>query len=246
MRVLAIDTSQPVGSVAVSGPGIPTSNVRLTRSSSHLVELGRAVDSLLADVGLGARDIDRIALVWGPGSFTGLRIGMAYAKGLHAGLGTEMVVVTSLELLALQSTGFGIHISPMIDARKDEVYTALYQPVASDLSSDDGSVTEAGGVRELVSPRATPPAEHVAQLEVCPTVFVGSGALRYRDRIEGRFGSNAVFPAEEDHLPSTVLLSQVATRLVPLEPGEVVALEPFYIRPSGAKLKPLRKIRTHE
>jgi tRNA threonylcarbamoyladenosine biosynthesis protein TsaB len=248
MRIVAIDTSQPAGHVAVStGEGF-LRDVALEHPSSHLVELGRAVDRLLSEAGINAGDIDRVAVISGPGSFTGLRIGMAYAKGLYAGLGTDIVVISSLELLAIQGVQGGLPVSPMIDARKDEVYAALYVPVAL----GDGEDPAGPGapphpqVSEALSARALAPAAYLGLLEARPTVFVGSGVVRYRTLVRDSFGDNAIFAADDIHVPSTRVLCGVASVLTPLTAEETTVLEPYYVRSSGAKLKPLRKISGNE
>ncbi|MEJ2722249.1 MAG: tRNA (adenosine(37)-N6)-threonylcarbamoyltransferase complex dimerization subunit type 1 TsaB [bacterium] len=242
MRVLGIDTSQPAGHVAVLTDGGLARTAALSHPSSHLVELGRAVERLLADEGIAARDLDRVALVSGPGSFTGLRIGMAYAKGLHAGLGTEIVVMTSLELLAVQASRDDLPVAPMIDARKDEVYAALYAPAVRAA----GDSQEPRGVREVLAAVAADPAAYLASLDDRRTIFVGSGAVRYKGRIEATFGENAVFAADADHVPSIGLLCDIARGLTPLDPGEATVLEPFYVRSSGARLQPLRRMSAND
>ena len=248
MRIVAIDTSQPAGHVAVStGEGF-VRDVPLEHPSSHLVELGRAVDRLLGEAGIGAGDIDRVAVVSGPGSFTGLRIGMAYAKGLYAGLGMDIVVISSLELLAIQGSREDLRVSPMIDARKDEVYAALYVPVAiggGENPEGPESPTHPK-VREVVSARALAPAAYLSSLDPRPTVFVGSGVVKFRALVRARFGDHAVFAADDTHVPSTRVLCEITPGLAPLTAEEATSLEPFYVRSSGAKLKPLRKISTDD
>jgi tRNA threonylcarbamoyl adenosine modification protein YeaZ len=270
MRILAIDTSSPRGSVAISVEERTSDIIRLEKSSSHLVELGKAVSTLLSVAGVGVNEIDRVAIVTGPGSFTGLRIGMAYVKGLYAARGLEVVVMTSLELLAHQAARGGGAVSPMIDARKDEVYAALYHapaPRAVRLGDGAGGLGENGvsqpgtggngapqpggrvllmGLVEKIAPHVAPPDEHLASLPRDPTVFVGSGAVRYRARIETIFGTCARFGSETDGEPDTRILCRVARHLVPLAPEDVVTLEPLYIRPSDVKLKPLKGVRAYD
>jgi tRNA threonylcarbamoyladenosine biosynthesis protein TsaB len=246
VKILAVDTSEPSGSAAVFVDGRAGGPVTLGPSPSHLVELGRAVDALTQGARIAVRDIDRIALVTGPGSFTGLRIGMAYVKGLYAAFKPEIVGITSLELLAMTVSAGGLPVAPMIDARKDEVYAALYR---SSEGLEDRARGPAGGrvvLEELISPRALSPHEYLGSLDVRPTVFVGSGALRYTDDITGVFGGSAVFPAEGGHRLDTRLLCEIARGLDPLPPEDVISMEPFYVRPSDAILKPLKSIRTHE
>jgi tRNA threonylcarbamoyladenosine biosynthesis protein TsaB len=229
MNVLAIDTSHPNGSASVRAGG-RRGSIRLERASSHLVELGRALSTLLSMAGVGISDIDRAAIVTGPGSFTGLRVGMAYLKGLYAARPLEVVGMTSLELLARQAAEEGKAVSPMIDARKNEVYTALYEarrPI---------------GLVEKIGPCVVAPEQHVGSIPRLPTVFVGTGALRYRELIETAFGSSAHVVEENRCYPDTALLCRLAEDLTPMAPDRVVALEPFYVRPSDVTLQPLKGV----
>ena len=231
MRILAVDTSQPQGSVALLREDGRIESVRLERSASHLVELSRIVSALLSPKRPPALEIDRVAIVTGPGSFTGLRIGMAYAKGLYAVGGIDLVSMTSLELLARQASPAGLPVAPMIDARRDEVYAAFYAP---------------GGLATSIEPRAVSPGEFLAALPFSPSVFIGSGAVRYRSEVERVFGRDARFAGEDEQDPDTSLLCRLAEDLASLTPEEVVALEPYYIRPSDVKLKPLRSVRAYD
>jgi tRNA threonylcarbamoyladenosine biosynthesis protein TsaB len=243
VKILAVDTSQPVGSVALSVDGEQVGAAELGRSESHLVELGRSIDGLLKRGGIAVSSIDRVAVVTGPGSFTGLRIGMAYVKGLHAALRMDIVGITSLELLARQAASLGQSVAPMIDARKDEVYASYYEPHNAALQ--DAQTFDSGFV-EKIQPLALAPAVFLYGLKVRPTVFIGSGAVRYAGEIEKVFGGSAAGPEDGRHEPDTALLCRIAAELESLDPDAVEALEPFYVRPSDAKLKPLRGVHAHD
>jgi len=221
MRILAVDTSQPRGSVALLREDGRIESVRLERSASHLVELSKTVSALLSPTRSPSLGVDRVAIVTGPGSFTGLRIGMAYVKGLYAAGGIDLVTMTSLELLARQASSAGLPLASM----------AFYTP---------------GGLATSIAPRAVSPGEFLAALPLSPAVFIGSGAVRYRSDVERVFGRHARFPGENEHDPDTNLLCRLAEDLAPLAPEEVVALEPYYIRPSDVKLKPLRSVRAYD
>lgn len=199
-------------------------------AASHLVGLGSALEGLLDDAGLAIADIDRVALVAGPGSFTGLRIGMAFAKGLHAGMGVEIATMGSLELMALPHLGRWNTVCPMLDARKREVYAAVYGRGA--------------GVRadERVAPRAMPAEAFLSSLESAPALLVGSGVERYRDVIAShpRAGTLA---DPLDQPPSAAWLARIGHRLDALPRETILSLEPDYVRSSEAELKRLRETR---
>jgi tRNA threonylcarbamoyladenosine biosynthesis protein TsaB len=247
MNVLAIDTSHSLGSASISVAGRGES-ASLGGASSHLTGLGKALAALLTSAHVTIADIDRVAIVTGPGSFTGLRVGMAYVKGLYAARRFDVVVMTSLELLALQAGEKGRAVSPMIDARKDEVYAALYQfaPAGRSGSAERVEGIRAGGLVEKVAPWVVPPDRHIESIGRSSTVFVGSGASRYRARIEGVFGSTASFAAEGGDVPDTGFLCRIAETLTPIAADEVVTLEPFYVRPEDVKLKPLKGVCAYE
>lgn len=241
MNILAIDTSHPVGSVAVSLGDGATHGLSFGARGSHLVELSGAVATVLGKAAAGIGDIDRVALVAGPGSFTGLRIGLAYLKGLYAALELQVVTITGLELLALASPRRRGTVCPMIDARKSEVYSAVYRRTAEcpdPLRPEDLAVES--------PPRAVEPEKLLASETVRPVLFVGSGAVRFRSLIERTFGGNAEFADGEFNQPSTPVLCRVATGLRPLSDREVLELEPLYIRPSDAKLAPLKRVKAHD
>ena len=238
--------------MAVCVDGGASEVIRLDTPSSHLLELGKAVSAALSAASVGVDKIDRVAIVSGPGSFTGLRVGMAYVKGLYAARGLEVVAVTSLELLARQAVGEGLPVSPMIDARKNEVYAALYdapahpRQIRSAAPNRDpaAALPPELALVEKIAPCVVPPETHIASIPGRPTLFVGSGAVRYRGQIEKLFGMQARFAAEND--PDTRFLCRLAGSLEPLGPQDVVTLEPLYVRPSDVKLKPLKGVRAYD
>jgi tRNA threonylcarbamoyladenosine biosynthesis protein TsaB len=242
VNILAIDTSHPAGSVSLQiGDGDPRC-LSFGKASSHLVEMGKAVADLLGETGARINDVERVALVIGPGSFTGLRIGLAYVKGLYAALGMEVVTAGSLELLAAQQLVRHDAVCAMIDARKSEVYAAVYHCKATDVVEGDYAVPQTADR----APQASPPDQFLVSLERSPMVFVGSGAVRYHGLIEAAFGADARFADEPNNHPSTTVLCRLAEALSPLTREDVLKLEPFYVRQSDAKPRPLKKIRPYD
>jgi tRNA threonylcarbamoyladenosine biosynthesis protein TsaB len=143
----------------------------------HATRLLGLASGLLAQAGLGWASVGRVAVGVGPGTFTGLRIGVATARGIAQSLGAELVGVSSLGALAHAALADGSGVLAVVDARRDEVFVAAYE-----------------GDMELVAPRAlTPEAigepleEAVARAGLQRWIAVGDGALRYRAACE-RFG----------------------------------------------------------
>lgn len=237
MVTLAVDTSHPVGSVSLGRSGAVFGTMTFGGASSHLVEIGRCVDRLLAETGLHVGGVERIALVIGPGSFTGLRVGLAYVKGLRAGLDADVVTIGTLELLALPLLRDDRPVCPMVDARKKEVYAAVYRAP----SSHEGLLHAAD---VLVAPRVQAPGVFLAEAGRFAPVFVGSGAVAYQDVIEKKLGRK-IDLAQDGSQPSTAYLCRIAHLLEPLKEDEVRELVPVYIRASAAELKRLKPIDPH-
>ncbi len=132
-KILAIDTSHAICSVALNISEKITSRVSAA-PRQHARQLLPMIEALLAEQGLRARDLDAIALVIGPGSFTGLRIGAGVAQGLSFATGVPVLCISSLAVMAMQA-----HLEQHCDlvsvcllAREDEVYAASYQIVGED------------------------------------------------------------------------------------------------------------------
>jgi tRNA threonylcarbamoyladenosine biosynthesis protein TsaB len=228
---LALDTSHAVGSVALARDGALLGSKQFREPATHLVALGHAVDDLLVHADLIPATIDRLAVVIGPGSFTGLRIGLSFAKGLHAATGVPIVTVDALRLLALPWLAQG-RVCAMIDARRGEVYAAVYERAP-------GEADDPTAARELVAPRALAPGTWIDALGTAPDVFVGTGALAHRERLRNEFPAATVLEAEGVY-PSTAHLAAIGHRMRPLEENDIRTLEPLYVRPSGAETVRLR------
>jgi tRNA threonylcarbamoyladenosine biosynthesis protein TsaB len=240
MIVLAIDTSHDAGSAALADGGSLLGHENFGHEQSHMLGLGASVDKLLKQADLAIDVIDRIAVVSGPGSFTGLRIGMAFVKGLHAACHMSIVTMNALELLAVPVLEQREYAVSMIDARKDEVYAALYSKARK-----EGELWPQAVIRpEVLSPkRFLDLLTEKAAIEPDKTVvaFAGSGAARYKDVIKSSLGEKAEVLREA--FPDTEILARRAEHLPALDAEEILSLEPFYIRSSGAKLKRLKEVK---
>jgi tRNA threonylcarbamoyladenosine biosynthesis protein TsaB len=125
--ILAINTSTPQFSLALVGEsGALLAEWTLFPRTKDFRHFMTALDHLLQVSGVSLEEIRALAVAKGPGSFTGLRVGLSAAKGICEGLEVPIVAVSSLEALASQCPGVSIPICPMIDSRKEEVFTALY------------------------------------------------------------------------------------------------------------------------
>lgn len=173
MNILAIETTGPVAAAAIVCKDRVAAEFAINNKLTHSQVLMSLIDSMFKAADFDKTDIDFIACSAGPGSFTGLRIGAAAAKGLAFGLSRKIVPVSTLDALAYNiAGGEGFQIAPIMDARRNQVYTALYQ------KTNDGinRLTDymACDFDELVS---------LAQESGASTMFLGDGVAVHRDKI---------------------------------------------------------------
>lgn len=230
MKLLVLDTSTNCSSAALTKNGRLSAEWLSNPESTHSSSLLRSLELVLESARISLREVDVFGVSLGPGSFTGLRVGIATVKGLALATGTPVVGFSSLAMLAMNLPFSACPVCPMLDARKSEVYTALYRC---------GELPEA-----IVADCVSSPADFLDQIRE-PTIFVGSGALRYRDMIAERLGGLACFAPPISHVPrasSGALLA--ADRFFRGELIPAGELAPVYIRPSEAEIMRLKKERT--
>ncbi len=126
MNILAIDTSGPAAGCAVMKDGRIAHLIAMNQGLTHSETIMPAVDAALSAAGLGCADIDVFAAVAGPGSFTGVRIGVCAAKGLAHAVGRPCAAIDALEALAMNFYGFDGLCCPILDARRGQVYCAAF------------------------------------------------------------------------------------------------------------------------
>jgi tRNA threonylcarbamoyladenosine biosynthesis protein TsaB len=227
MNILALDTSTSLASVAVAVNGMLAADASFNTDRTLSARLIPEIDRLLALSGLSVADIDLFAATVGPGSFTGIRGGVATVQGLALAGSKPCAGFSSLTLLALNLPLASHPVCALLDARKDEVYAALF-----DCSAPVPST--------LIAECVLPPARFLDQLcetTRSPLIFCGDGALRYRDMIAGRLGDRAVFAPFHCNFPrasSALPLALDAYRSGRiLEPSRLL---PRYLRASEAEL----------
>jgi tRNA threonylcarbamoyladenosine biosynthesis protein TsaB len=216
VRILAVDTTTFRGSLAVVSDEGMEAEARLASSRGHSRWVLSAVQMALDGLGLEPADLDGFAVTVGPGSFTGLRVGMSSVQGLALATGRPCLGVSALDVLARASAGRAATIVALIDAVRGEVFGGVY----------DGAGTPA---RQSLAGRVE---EIVAGVEG-QVAFVGDGALRYRDQIE-HLVPGAVFPDIDLYLAAH-LGRQALPGLADgrgCAPGE---LRPLYLR--GAHIR---------
>lgn len=224
MLVMGIDTSTMLGGVAlISGQGVIceyTLNVRATYSERLLPLIDRA----LREAGITLDQIEGVAVAVGPGSFTGLRIGLSTVKGLVAAGGQSLVGVSTLEAMAWTLQFCAYQVCPILDARKGEIYCALFRYEQDRLIRlmDDAAVTPErllSGIRQ-------------------PTVFLGDGLAVYEGLLQSHLKELAFFPPPAGRGGRVAAVAELGRRrLLNGERDDLAALTPRYVRLSEAELK---------
>ena len=176
MRVLAVDTSSERGSVCIADRGEVLGEIRLASSIQYSERLFRSIEFLFHYLSFSLNEIDIFAAARGPGSFTGLRVGIAAMEGFAAAHNKRGAGITTLQALAWKTGVSDALIAPMIDARRGDIYGAVYRRART----GDGFDT----LIEEQPPVVLKPAQWLAVLPREPLVFCGDGALRYRPLLE--------------------------------------------------------------
>jgi tRNA threonylcarbamoyladenosine biosynthesis protein TsaB len=222
MRVLAVDTATKSCSVAIAEELL--AEMTLVSGETHSRHLARLIETLVRSADLSLDRIEGFAVARGPGSFTGLRIGISTVKGLAVAGNRPVAGVSTLAALAWQIGPTDHLICPMIDAHRKEVYAALYRWGADAPAPVSGE--------QVATPKAV-----VAAIDE-PCIFVGSGASVYRHLIGETAGRQAVFvPAERNAIRAATIAMLGARRLVGGHADDVERLVPTYLRKSDAEIK---------
>ncbi len=222
MKVLAVDTATPTCSVAIlEGAGL-VCELTLGQGRTHSTHLLGLIQGALSAARMAAAEIDGFGVTIGPGSFTGLRIGLGVIKGLAFAHGRPAVGISSLEALAHPYSGWPGLVCPLLDARRGEVYFNHF-----------------GGGSGEYGPRgsdAVGPVEAALAGVAEPCLFVGDGARLYRERIVAGAGAWARFTEGGLEL---IRASSVATlacsRLARVPSGDAGRLVPRYVRRPDAR-----------
>lgn len=224
MRLLALETSTSLGGVAIMEDELLLAESRVNVKATHSERLLAEVDHALASARLTLGDIDVFALSIGPGSFTGLRVGLSTVKGLLYATGKKVVAVPTLEAFARSLTFTAFPICPLLDARKREVYAALFR-------------WQEGSLVRVIAEQALPLEALLAQLSE-RVIFLGEGALLYRRSIEEHMGDRALFASSRDMVPSPATVAALGRERARAGAFEdPLLLRPFYLRKSEAELK---------
>ena len=225
MKILGVDTSTRAGSVALLEGDTVLAEVSVNSARTHAKRLMSAVDATLEMAGLTITECDGFAVTTGPGSFTGLRIGISTVKGLGFATKKPVAAVSTLDALVYQFLSFPHLICPLLDARKGQIYTALY---------------ECAGYakwRKVIEDCAVEPSQWLTRIErLC--LFVGDGAAVYGELIRETLGSLAHFaPPYIDEVRASVVAYIGMDQILHGQIANIAHLVPHYIRKSDAEIK---------
>ena len=218
MTLLVLDTSGPVCGTAVMDETRVYSEFTAQNKNTHSASLMPMVEAAMNAAGKTVGDLNAVAVVTGPGSFTGVRIGVATAKGIAQGTQLPCIPVDALEAMSRSAGDFEGIVCPMQDARAGQVYGAAFRK-GERLTEDEAVKLEdflerIGGLGDLF-------------------LFTGDGAAVHRERIRELMGEKAVF-AEE----AFCYLRPAAAGRIALEKGvatDAMGLREYYLRPPNAQ-----------
>ena len=209
--ILMMETSTEWCSVAISS-GEKIIARRITETGKqHASLLAPFVDEALKEAGLKASECDAVAVSEGPGSYTGLRVGVSTAKGLCFGAGIPLLAVGTLKVLAMQGAGKADFIVPMIDARRMEVYCAVFTGDGTQKSDTEAKILDASSFSDL--------------LETGKVLFIGDGAAKFSQVCNH---PNAIF--EQCCPVADAMLLPALEEYKKKEFKDIAYFEPFYLK----------------
>ena len=233
-NILCIETATIACSVALTINGEVLSKKETTEKNAHSAKLTLFIDGVLKENNIDYTDLDAIAISKGPGSYTGLRIGVSTAKGLCYALDLPLISINTLQSLAYGMLGFQVKgkiegkeivFCPMIDARRMEVYAALYNSGLEEIRETKAEIIEKASYSEF--------------LKQSQIVFFGDGAEKCKEAITH---PNAIFV--DDILPSSVNMALPAyQKFVKKDFEDVAYFEPFYLKDFVAGIPRVKGLR---
>ncbi len=223
MLVLGIETATRTGGVALLSDQGLVAQYTLNIEATHSERLMATVDRVLTDAGVPLSSLDGLAVSIGPGSFTGLRIGLSTAKGLAFTTGRPVAAVPTLKALAWNIPAPYCPVCPLLDARKKEVYAAVYRQEGDGLTA--------------VLPERVLTLRELALETSGPLLFTGEGALIFRDEVRSLFGDRARFAPLSAMAPSAASVAEIGSMM--FSSGDTMdpdGLTPLYIRRPEAEV----------
>ena len=230
MRILAFETSAKAGSVALLHDGVLLAEFYQNTGLTHSQTLLQMAQQLLEHCQITPKQVDAVAVAAGPGSFTGVRIGVAAAKGFAWGLELPCYGVSTLEAMAVQLGAYTGVVVPVMDARRSQVYTATFH-------------AEAGVLTRLTEDRAISLAqlgEEIKNLSE-PVFLVGDGSILCYNTLQEQVKGLVLPPEHRMHQRAAGVALAAEGKLARGEACDGAALTPNYLRLSQAERERLEK-----
>ena len=220
MNLLAIDTTGSVCTCALATEEKLLAELTIDQDRTHSQGLMPMIDTLFGMTGTSLEDVDAFACAVGPGSFTGIRIGVATTKAFAHARRKPAIAVNTLDGLCCNVDYRGL-VCPMIDARRQEVYFALYR--------QGETIQRLGDYRDL-------PLIEVLQQCGEPTMFLGDGAINYREIIREALGENALFaPAGHSKQRAAGVAKAAFLEYAAGHVADAYSLSPIYLKKPQAQ-----------
>jgi len=247
MTILAMDTSCNACTAAIVADDKMVAQTVVNNKRTHSEKLMPMIETMFAAAEISLSEIDVIAVANGPGSFTGVRIGVATAQGLAHSLGIPCISVSTLEALAGNVFGTSGIICPILNARREQVYTSIFSNCRPPRESAELAVGKfpecpfgqhGSGFRRITQDSAMPLAELLERLRDEESVmFLGDGIFEFREEIEAKLGERAKFAPP--HLNMNLAGSVAARAMEFIRNGGEISVDnvviPNYLRLSQAE-----------
>ena len=224
MLVLSVDSSYSTVTCALIKDDKILAEINLNDKKQHSVILMRLIDSILKEYEIDINDIDAFIISRGPGSFTGLRIGMATLKGLAFASKKPLISVSTLDALAYNSISFQGIICPIMDALRDNIYTCLYKNENNNLTPLIKE--QCLNINELVT---------ILKEQTLPIIFVGDGVAKHKEFLQENI-PNSFFAPNHSNFPKASSVGELGIKKINDGVIENIdSINPIYLRKSQAE-----------
>lgn len=224
MLVLSVDSSYSTATCALIKDDKILAEINLNDKKQHSVILMRLIDSILKEYEIDINDIDAFIISRGPGSFTGLRIGMATLKGLAFASKKPLISVSTLDALAYNSISFKGIICPIMDALRDNIYTCLYKNENNNLTPLIKE--QCLNINELVT---------ILKEQTLPIIFVGDGVAKHKEFLQENI-PNSFFAPNHSNFPKASSVGELGIKKINDGVIENIdSINPIYLRKSQAE-----------
>jgi len=215
--ILNIDTALEEACLSIARDGKLLASRKNNSQKDHASWIHPAIQSLIGETNTGLSELDAIAISIGPGSYTGLRVGLATAKGLCYATGLKLIAVPTLRIIAHSGlNGKADLICPMIDARRMEVYTAVYDKNLVEVVKPAAILLDTGSFS--------------AELEWRKILFLGNGSEKFRPLCRNLNAIFENFPLKPDSMAALAWQSFIGNDFVDVAYSEPLYLKEFYLK----------------